>query len=105
MSHLYKKHHLKKSHTKKQRQLVDRLTLLAAVGGPLFTIPQVLKAYVPSDGAGISLTTWIAYNILSIVWIYYGIIHKERLIITTQSLYFIAQTAVVIGALQHGARW
>ena len=105
MSHLYKKHHLKKSHSRRQRQLVDKLTLGAAIMGPLFTIPQVIKAYAPGDGGGISLTTWVAYDALSIIWIYYGIIHKERLIVVAQTLYLCAQTAVVIGAIQHGARW
>ncbi len=104
MSHLYKKHHLR-FRAKQQRKIADRLTLLAAIGGPLFTLPQAVKAFAPENGSAIALSTWIAYNVLSVVWIYYGVVHKERLIIVTQSLYMVVQTMVIVGALQHGARW
>lgn len=103
--HLYKKHHLKKHHTLRERRLVDRLTLIAAMVGPISTIPQAIKVFVSNDQTSIALSTWIMYDITTLVWIWYAVVHKERIILVAQMMWLVIQTIIIVGALQQGARW
>ena len=103
--HIYKNHHLKKRHSARERRFVDRLTLIAAMVGPIATIPQVVKIFVSSDASSIALSTWIMFDITSAIWIWYAILHRERVILTAQFMWFTVQTMIIVGAIQHGARW
>lgn len=105
-----KKHTTHKKHTliaKKQKKplLVDRLTYAAAIIEPVITIPQVIVIFRDQTAAGISLSSWIGYEILTSIWIWYAIVHKQRLILVYQGLFFIIQAAVIIGAVMYGASW
>lgn len=91
----------KSAHT----QLVDRATFVAAILEPVITIPQATVIFQHHTAAGVSLSTWVGYDVLTCVWIWYGIVHKERIILMYQSLFMIVQTAVIIGGLMYGAKW
>lgn len=103
--HFYKKHHLKKRHAIRERQLVDRLTLFAAMIGPISTVPQVIKVFVSDDGTSIALSTWVMYNLTSLIWMWYAILHREKIIFIAQLMWLIVQTAIIVGALRQGAAW
>ena len=85
-----------------KRQL-DRLVLAVGVIGPAASIPQVLKIYVTQNAGGISVISWGALAILDIPWILYGLVHNERPIVMTYSLWFIINILVTIGATMYGA--
>ncbi len=103
------------SHHKKRRVLiaskktkpllVDRLTYIAAVVEPVITIPQALIIFREQTAAGVSLSSWIGYEILTVIWLWYAIVHKERLILVYQGLFFIVQAVVIVGAIMYGASW
>ena len=105
----------KHTHQKKQRVLiskkqtkpktVDRLTYIAAVVEPIITIPQAVIIFRDQTAAGVSLGSWIGFQILTAVWIWYAIVHKEKLILLYQGLFFIVQAFVIAGAVIYGARW
>jgi uncharacterized protein with PQ loop repeat len=86
-------------------KLVDRATLIVAILEPLITIPQVITIFANKTAAGVSLTTWIGYELLTLVWLWYAIVHKDRLIFLYQGLFFVIQTGVIIGGLMYGAKW
>ncbi len=66
------------------------------------TVPQIVLIYGTHDAAGVSVLSWAAYALLDVPWIVYGIVHKERLIACTYILWFLANTAVALGALVYG---
>jgi uncharacterized protein with PQ loop repeat len=106
----YHHHRVKKSRTlvvKKtsKPKLVDKATYVAAVLEPIITIPQVWTIFADKTAAGVSLSTWVGYDALILVWLWYGIVHKDKLILLYQGLFFIVQTAVIIGGLIYGAKW
>ncbi|HSX53210.1 MAG TPA: hypothetical protein VLF90_02485 [Patescibacteria group bacterium] len=86
-------------------KLVDRATFLAAIIEPLVTIPQAMVIFKQHSAAGVSLSTWVGYEVLTLVWIWYGIVHKEKMILLYQGLFLIIQTIVIIGGLMYGAKW
>lgn len=85
--------------------LVDRLTYAAAILEPVITIPQVMVIFQQKTAAGVSLLSWIGYEVLTAIWLWYAIVHKDRLILVYQGLFFIIQALVIIGAVIYGASW
>lgn len=110
MTRLHRHLHHKKHRTlvtKKQSkpQVVDRLTYAAAIIEPVITIPQAVIIFREQTAAGVSLGSWIGFQILTAIWVWYGIVHRDWLIITYQGLFFIVQGFVIAGAIIYGASW
>lgn len=83
----------------------DRATFAVAILEPLMTIPQAAIIFQEHTAAGVSLSTWVGYEVLTLVWLWYGYIHKERMILVYQVLFLIMQTAVIVGGVMYGAKW
>jgi hypothetical protein len=86
-------------HPKFWVRFLDRIIFVVGFLGPAFTIPQLWLIYVDHVAAGVSVLSWSAYAAFNIVWIAYGLVHKERAITFTYSLWFVVNTLVAIGAL------
>ena len=84
---------------------VNKIILAPAIIEPLFTLPQAYIIFKNQDASDISLTTWIGFNILTLVWIWYSIVNKEKIVLIYQGLYFILNTIIIIGALIYGGTW
>tara|TARA_Y100000310_G_scaffold345539_1_gene466243 strand:- start:13420 stop:13755 length:336 start_codon:yes stop_codon:yes gene_type:complete len=81
--------------------LLDKFLIFVAVLAPLMTLPQILRIIQEQSAAGVSLLTWILFTLFTITWILYGIVHKEKPIIISYVLWFLADLAVVILALMY----
>jgi uncharacterized protein with PQ loop repeat len=92
---------------KKQKNtaLVDRATYVVAIVEPIITIPQAADIFIHHTAAGISLTSWVGYEILTVIWVWYALVHKNRLIFVYNMMYFVVQTVIIIGGIIYGARW
>ncbi len=84
---------------KGNNHLTDELIYVVAFIGPLMTIPQVTTIWLERKVEGISIITWSSYAVLSIFWISYGLIHKEKPIILANLLFLFVNIAVVLGVL------
>src|SRR4030042_4147855 len=93
MSQLFHTSHKDKNH------LIDELIYVVAFIGPLMTIPQVATIWLERKVEGISIITWSSYAVLSIFWISYGLIHKEKPIILANLLFLLVNIAIVVGVL------
>lgn len=109
MSKYHNHKHLKKRTLtvgrSKKPLLIDRATFVVAVLEPLVTLPQAATLYVHKTAAGVSLSTWVGYEVLTVVWLWYAVVHRDKLILLYQGLFFIIQTAVIAGGLMYGAKW
>jgi MtN3 and saliva related transmembrane protein len=79
--------------------LLEKTTLAAGVIGPVMTIPQIYKIYFYHSAAGVSLISWLSFGILDIPFLLYGIVHKDKPIVTTYILWMVANFTVAIGAI------
>ncbi len=109
MSNYHKHQHIKKHRVlvakKRTKALfVDRLTYTAAVLEPLITLPQVYVIFRTQSAAGISILTWVGYELMTLIWVWYAIAHKERLILVYQGLFAIFQLGVIAGAVLYGGK-
>jgi uncharacterized protein with PQ loop repeat len=72
---------------------------VVGIVGPLVSIPQLIEIYAHHQVQGIAISTWIGYTVLAAIWLMYGILHREKPIIVTQSLWLLINSSVVVGAI------
>lgn len=69
---------------------------MVALIGPIALIPQVLQLYTLRDASDLSPVTWILWEILSGIWLVYGLVHKEVPIIVGNLAFLVLQAIVII---------
>lgn len=103
--HIRKRIHSQKEaypHPDPWKRAIDKATFVAAIAAPLLTLPQLVKILVERTAQSISLVTWGIYTVVSLIWLLYGIAHKEPPIIIANSLFFAIDLAIVASALVLG---
>ncbi|MFA5259362.1 MAG: SemiSWEET family transporter [Candidatus Pacearchaeota archaeon] len=106
--HIRKRVHQKKEkypNPDKLKRSVDEIVYVIAFLGPIMTIPQVMKIWLGQNAEGISLISWISFTIFSFFWLFYGIIHKEKPIITANALTLMLNIIIVFGAFKFNANF
>ena len=78
---------------------MDKLVYVAGIGSPIMTFPQLYKIWINKTTEGLSLVTWIAYFITAIIWLSYGVVHKDRPIIITNILWVVMDIAIILGII------
>jgi len=78
---------------------VDALAYIVSILSLLFTVDQVRIIWVEHQSSGVSLLSWGFYAISALVWFIYGLIHKDRVIVNTNFLWFAFSLLVVIGVV------
>jgi len=82
--------------------MLDKLIFVAGVVGPVLSIPQIVLIYSNKDASDISAVSWFGWAALNIVWILYGLVHKEPPIVMTYTFWFIINLTVAFGAILYG---
>lgn len=81
---------------------MDRSIYVVGVLGPAMTIPQLFKIWVEKNAAGVSLLSWSAYLLCAVFWLIYGLMHKEKPIIVTYTLWIVLEILIVVGIILYG---
>ena len=81
--------------------VIDWLIYSAVVTSPIFTVPQALDIYSSKSATDVSLLTWAAYTYASLLWLIYGIKHKEVPLIVLNSVIFILDLVIVAGIIMY----
>lgn len=89
----------------KKEYLIDKIILFVAIFEPLCTLPQVIEIYSNKDASNVSILTWIGFNVLTTIWIWYAITRKQKIVLIYQSLFFIFDSILIIGAIIYGGQW
>lgn len=76
---------------------LEMLVMFVAVVGPLANLPQLLQVWVKKKTNGVSKVSWILFSILSLVWLSYGIVKKDKYIIISFGITLFFQLMIVIG--------
>ncbi len=80
-------------------RMLDRVMVFVSMIGPIATLPQVYDVFARQSAESLSLSTWTLWTVLSVVWAYYGYVHKEAPILWANLVYIILQSLVVYGIL------
>lgn len=89
-------------HPNKWKRIMDKAIFVVGAVGPVMTIPQLAKIWLEKNAVGVSALSWGAYLITAIFWLMYGIMHKEKPIIFTYSIWIVLEALIVVGTLIYG---
>jgi len=93
-------HHLvHKNHGNIFVKIFHGIVTVVAITSPLITLPQLLSIYVTRNASGVSSITWSAYIFTSIIWLSYGAMHRERVIIINGVLGIVLGATIFFGIL------
>ncbi len=89
-------------HDKKLKIFMNRLVLVISFIVPVMTLPQIYNIWFLHQAQGVSIITWGAYLCSSLIWLMYGMIHKDKYIVFANTLWVITDVFVVGGVLIFG---
>lgn len=100
--HLHKRKRIHKEyelypHPVTWKRYLDYAVYMMGIISPLMTFPQVFEIWQTKSAEGVSPLTWGTYFFSSIVWLAYGITHKEKPIILSNALYILIIFFILIG--------
>ncbi|XOU94726.1 MAG: hypothetical protein ACNFW9_01530 [Candidatus Kerfeldbacteria bacterium] len=84
---------------RKFTKFLDKVIYAAGIAGPILVIPQAIEVWINKEAAGVSIPSWIGFTVLAIIWLIYGIVHKEKPLILMYTGLIIMDALVVIGAI------
>ena len=90
---------MRKKRKKKKQEPIDKLVYLAVVFGPLMTLPQVYTIWIQQSN-DVSVISWVSYLIIAVIWLFYGIKHREKPIILVQLLWIVVDVLIVVGLMR-----
>lgn len=99
-------HHHKKIekhvHKEKWINVIDDFVYFFSTISILMTLPQIFKIWVEHNASGVSGISWIAYLFGACFWTLYGIAHKDKLIITINTIWIFLNLSIVTGIFMFG---
>jgi uncharacterized protein with PQ loop repeat len=81
---------------------IDRLIYIVVVVGPIMNVPQLYKIWAHKDATGVSAVSWIGFSVGSLLWIVYGVAHKDKPIIIMNVALMIIQALIAVGTVLYG---
>jgi uncharacterized protein with PQ loop repeat len=88
-------------HPNKKYRVLDRLVYVSAIAGPIMTLPQIYTIWIDKNTGGISVIAWATYLVNSFIWLFYGLVHKDKPIILTNSLWVMLNILIVAGIIMY----
>ena len=89
-------------HPDKFKRFIDKLILVVCVAAPVMTIPQVVKIWFEQNAMDVSALSWGSYLVFATIWLIYGVVHKEKPLIITNSLWIVLDILIVVGTIIYG---
>jgi len=85
-------------------KFIDRLIYVVCFMEPLFSLPQSYQIFHEKIATGVSILAWLGFEFMTLIWLWYGIAHRDKMIMIYQGLFFIIDGTVVIGAIMYGGK-
>ena len=95
-------HHEPYPHTEPLKRFMDKAIYGATTFGIVMTIPQIMEIWVGKDASGVSALSWVSYMLVSIFWLVYGLLHKEKPIIFGNTIWLFLYVIIIWGTLLYG---
>lgn len=80
---------------------IDRIMNIVAIVYPLTGLPQVISIFQAQSAEGVSLFSWLSFTIFAAMFLIYGIAHKLKPLIITQTLWLLIDLLVVISIIRY----
>lgn len=81
------------------KTFIDRVIYVVGIFSVLVLVPQLATILSTRSAEGVSILTWIGFFISSSFWLVYGLLHKEKPIIITNTGALIIDLMVIVSIL------
>ncbi len=78
------------------KKTFDKIAYPIAFIVPLSSMDQVFQIWQQKNAAGVSTLVWTMLFLTSIFWMFYGVIHKEKVIFYGHVAWFILSSIIII---------
>ncbi len=95
---IYQKHE-PYPHPNKFKRFYDKFIYVIVILAPIVSIPQLLKVWMEKDASGVSPVSWLSFSVISITWLIYGVLHRDKPIWIMSAALMIIQALIAIGAI------
>lgn len=89
-------------HPDSHKRFVDRLVYVAGIIVPFLTLQQSYLIHSTRNAEGVSLISFTGFACMNLIWLWYGMIHKEKPIIFMYLLLVAFNSSIVAGILMYG---
>ena len=93
---IYQKHE-PYPHPDKLKRYYDKFMFFIAFLCPLINLPQLFDIWLEKNASGVSFASWTGFSIISVVWLFYGILHRSKPIIVMNFFLVIIQSLIAFG--------
>lgn len=80
-------------------RVLDKVTLIIGVVGPVTVLPQIYSIFSTQSAAGVSAITWFLMFLVTLPWIFYGMAHNDKTLIASFTLWEVVNLTVAVGAI------
>jgi uncharacterized protein with PQ loop repeat len=81
--------------------IMDTLAYVASFLSLFLTLDQVRIVWINHNVSGVSLIAWAGYALSSAVWLAYGYMHKDRVLLITNILWVVMSALIVLGIFMY----
>jgi uncharacterized protein with PQ loop repeat len=85
------------------KRRLDKAMYVIGVVGPLALLPQVVEVFISHDVSSLSIWTWLPLGIINVIWMLYGWLHKENVVLLANTITAVMNFAVVTAIILYGA--
>ena len=78
---------------------MDTLAYVASTLSLVFTADQLRIIWIGHNASGVSPLAWFFYTVSSSVWLMYGYVHKEKVLLITHSVWVVMSSLIFLGIL------
>lgn len=91
--------HAKLAHNNKLVRFYDHFIYIIVVAAPIANLPQLFKIWIEKDASGVSAISWFLFSVMSVSWLIYGLLHKNKHILLMNGALMLVQAFIAIGAV------
>ncbi len=70
-----------------------------AIGSPVTFIPQIIQLFASQDAGALSFSSWLFANLINILWLLYGAVHRELVVFISSAVWVGLNGAMLYGIL------
>jgi len=89
-------------HHHRGKAVVDHAVYAIGILSPMLSAQQSYQIHSTKDASGISVLLFGGNALFAIIWITYGIMHKEKPLLVMYSLLFVVNLSIAVGAMMYG---
>ncbi len=82
-------------------KVVDTCTYIGSLLSILFTLDQVRIIWIDRITDGVSLIAWSVFTFSAVMWFFYGLLHKDKIVTITNFFWVFFSVLVVVGLVMY----